>query len=226
MDLRQAKQAMDFQAIEGAAEPSTRVVCDDRFYLEYLSSDGIDTIYHLFALPEYAGPWAPTDGMSWMQSSLGVFRTRAALPYDGEKSWCHAQWDVEALPEIVHFAVRRIDDMIGEWLVSLDIGPDRITGGALLTKMQERLFPTHKFFPARMALLDRFRSQTVREVLAAMGQPLPEGPDIDEQLRKPLEMLFPLRPGMWYVRFRELQNRVTDHKALAGAFLASLVRSA
>jgi hypothetical protein len=217
---------MDFRRIGGAAAPDTHVVFDDRFYLEYLSADGTDTVYHLFALPEYTGPWAPPDGMNWMRASLEAFRVRAALPYEGSSAWCHAQWDSEPLPEIVHYAVRRVDDMVGDWLVSLDIGPERITGGALLKKMQEKMFPGRSFFAARMALLDRFRSQTVREVLAALGQPLPDGADIDEELKTPMAALFPLHPGMWYVRFRELQNRVTDHKLLAESFLGSLVRSA
>lgn len=225
MDPRAARMAPDFRRAEGVVEPPCQAVTDNRFYLEYLSSDGVDTVYHLFAVPEYTGPWAPPEGNQWIRASLADFRVKAALPYTDDAPWCNALWDTEGVPEYVHFAVRQVDDLVDAWLQSLGIEPARINAVQLLRKMQDLLYRGRSFFAGRLALLERLRQQTLREVLTELEQPLPDGQDVDDKIRAVLDIMAPMKPGVWTIAFRELQDRVMNHKALAEAFLGCLVRA-
>jgi len=214
-----------YDRMEGVRPPSVDVEATGAFYLEYLSSsDGDDLLFHLFAFPDESGSggaWAPPEGAERMRRALAGFRDKANLPYAEGTSWCLLSWETDTVPEIVHFALNDIEAAYDGWLEGLDLGPGRVDGPGLLNQVQKRLWPQHSWYMQRMALLTRLQQgDGMRAILAELGEEkVPDVPEPD--ISSLFDLLFPLKPGMWFVRVRDMANAL-DRSHLARLFLAQL----
>jgi hypothetical protein len=212
------RQAPD---VEGVTCPDVDWKLTDYHYMEIVTPNRVDMVYHIFALPEDPGAWAPPDGTARMVEALTKAKDATRLQV-GEK-WAEVIWEPAAVPEYFHRAMQRFEGDVQRWLIQAGIMPGTIRCDELLKEIKKRGYPVEwTDFQKHLALVERVRKEGMRSVLVQFGHDdLPEvpGPDVAY-----LDSLVPTKPGSWYIRVFDLINKVMDRGQLADALLDVLLR--
>ena len=210
--------------IHGVDSPSVAIHTNGAFYLEEMTTDGTDTVLHLFALPDAPEPWAPPEGTAFMQKVLEAMRDKTGLAV--KDKWAELSWEVDGRPEIFHKAIRKMEGDTDAWMQAVGIKPPQIDAAGLLNNLQNRLFGAKygfetwkNWYPKRLALAARLRLEPLDQLLRSFGHEY-EGvapPDF-----RYMDDLFQTKKGSWFVRIFDLPRLVMDKGAVIQALLDEL----
>jgi len=213
------KRALD---VEGVTSPSLEWMVTDYHYMEIITPNKVDVVYHIYALLDDPGVWAPPDGTTRMIEALGKAKDSVRLQV-GDK-WAELIWEPDALPEYFHQAMMRFEIDVQGWLIQAGILPGVIRGDEVLKKIKKVGYPAEwTDFQKHLAIIERVRKEGMRPMLAQFGHTdLPEvpGPDVSY-----IDSIVPTKPGSWYVRIFDLVNKVMDRDKIAEAVLNELMKA-
>ena len=205
--------------IQGVDSAGLSIRTTGVYYMEVMAPDGEDGVFHVFALEE-GGPddWAPPKGTQRIQSALQ--KMKDAVKLQTAEKWAEIQWEPDGLPELFHQAVRKMEADTSAWLLKVGVGPEIVDGPELLNRLQKRLFdPKWSWYRQRMALAARLRLTPLAELLRGLGDNLP---DVESPKYEYMNLLFPVKPGSWFVKIFGLPKLVMDQGAVADEFLRSI----
>lgn len=205
--------------IQGVETADLDIRATDTYFMEVMAPDGEDGVFHVFALDE-SGPedWAPPKGTQRIQSALQKMKDVVKL--QTKEKWAEIQWEPDGLPELFHQAVRKMESDTSAWLLKAGVGPEIVDGPELLNRLQKRLFdPKWSWYRQRMALAARLRLTPLAELLRGLGDSLP---DVESPKYEYMNLLFPVKPGSWFVRIFGLPRLVMDQGMVADTLLGSI----
>lgn len=210
--------------IHGVESPEVQSHTNGAFYLEEMTTDGTDTVLHLFSLPDAPEPWAPPDGTEMMKGILEAVRDKTSLPV--KDKWAELSWEPDGRPEIFHQAIRKMEADVDEWLQKVGIDRRRTDAAELLNKLQDRLFGMKygferwkNWYPKRLALAARLRLEPLDQILRTFGHSFEGPPPPDFRY---MDNLFQTKQGSWFVRIFDLPRLVLDKRVVIQAFVDEL----
>lgn len=204
--------------IQGVDSADLSVRATDTYYMEVMSPDGDDGVFHVFALEDGPEDWAPPKGTQRIQNALQKMKEIVRL--QTKEKWAEIQWEPDGLPEIFHQAVRKMESDTSAWLVKAGIGPEVVDGPELLNRLQRRMFdPKWSWYRQRMALAGRLRLTPLAELLRGLGDNVA---DVESPKYEYMNLLFPVKPGSWFIKIFDLPKLVMDQGLVADTLLGSI----
>lgn len=192
-----------------------RSMSAQNFFLEMISPGlhtpptayATDVVAHVFASPEWEGPWFPqTGGEQWITTLLGKLRSRTSLNVPEGEEWCMLRWERDGVPELTHYAVRQAEASVDAWLEKKG-WHTRMTGRDVLNNLQDVMYPEVDllWLQKRSKLLGHLSENSFRDTLIKYGAPVEET-DPDVSFIPVMDVL----PGSWFIRFFRLKELVLD----------------
>jgi len=206
----------NIRAMEGVLGAEVDCLVSPTHYLEYVNrvetrggAEYSDMLVHVFALPEYGGPWEPPEGVRQMRLALGRARDLGKLPVPQDKPWCRLVWEPDGIPETVHRVVRKGEMDIDEWLDTAGLS-ERVGGNELLNLIQRHYHGGGQqdnysnWFVKRLDVCQKLQDMGLTGVLEDAGTNVPL--DTPSPNFEYLSNLFPTKTGSWFVEIFDLYN--------------------